>query len=91
MDVVSNAMAFDARRRQSDAVRGAIERGIARLTVRERQVLKAVVEGHPNRVIAQALGISPRTVEVYKARMMEKLQARSLADVIRIALEMPAG
>ena len=50
-------------------------------------VLLLIAEGLQNREIGERLGISPRTVEVYKARMMEKLQCRSLADAVRISLE----
>lgn len=60
---------------------------LARLSAREREVLGLVVQGRHNREIGESLGISPRTVEVYRARLMEKLQARSVADLIRVALE----
>jgi DNA-binding NarL/FixJ family response regulator len=59
---------------------------LARLTPREREVLDLLVEGLSQREIASRLTISPRTVEVYKARMMEKLQCRSLAELIRVVL-----
>ncbi|MEW5788370.1 MAG: response regulator [Pseudomonadota bacterium] len=58
-----------------------------RLSDRERQVMDLVVAGLPNRDIATELGISPRTVEVFKARMMEKMQARSVPELVRICLE----
>jgi two-component system response regulator FixJ len=58
----------------------------ARLTRRERQVMEMLVQGHQNRLIAEKLGISPRTVEIHRARVMEKLEAHSLSDVVRIAL-----
>ena len=54
---------------------------------REREVLALVAEGRHNREIAVALGISPRTVEVYKARLMEKLQVRRVPDLVRLVLE----
>lgn len=86
IDVVRNALDHDARERESTARTDATRQRMARLTPREREVMQQLAEGKHNRDIAQALGISPRTVEVYKARMMEKLQARSLADVIKLAL-----
>jgi RNA polymerase sigma factor (sigma-70 family) len=58
---------------------------LERLTPRERDVLSLLVEGHQNREIAERLGISARTVEVYKARVMEKLDARSLADLLALS------
>jgi FixJ family two-component response regulator len=87
--VAAIAAAFDrdARgRERAQAAAGAAER-LARLTGREREVLALVAEGRHNREIAVALGISPRTVEVYKARMMEKLQVRRVPDLIRLVLE----
>jgi RNA polymerase sigma factor (sigma-70 family) len=60
-----------------------------RLSERERQVMDLVVAGKPNREIAVELGISPRTVEVFKARMMEKMQARSVPDLVRMCMEFP--
>jgi two-component system response regulator FixJ len=58
----------------------------ARLTRREQQVMDMLVQGHQNRLIAEKLGISPRTVEIHRARVMEKLEAHSLSDVVRIAM-----
>jgi two-component system response regulator FixJ len=60
---------------------------IERLSEREHQVMDMVVAGKPNREIAEELGISPRTVEVFKARMMEKMQARSVPELVRMAME----
>ena len=59
---------------------------LERLTKREREVMDLLVEGNQNKVIAAKLGISPRTVELHRARVMEKLEARSLSEVVRIAL-----
>ena len=72
---------------ESDAARKAdFERRLARLTPREREVLAMIVEGRHNREVAQVLGISPRTVEVYKARVMDKLDVERLPDLIRLTL-----
>ena len=57
----------------------------ASLSAREREVMQFVVDGLDNRQIGSLLGISPRTVEVHKARLMSKLGVRSLADLIRLA------
>jgi two-component system response regulator FixJ len=62
---------------------------IAALSRREREVLDALVAGHPNKVIARDLGISPRTVEVHRARMLERLGTASLAEAIRLAVLAP--
>jgi two-component system response regulator FixJ len=61
-------------------------RRMATLTPREHQVLDALVKGRPNKVIAFDLGISVRTVEVHRARMMERLGVRQLAEAIRLAV-----
>ena len=59
---------------------------IGRLTPREREVLEQLVAGRPNKVIAQNLACSPRTVEIHRARIMEKMEARSLPHLVRLAL-----
>jgi len=83
-----------------NAVKRALERGmeadsgdgaaaaakLATLSERERQVLEGLVAGHPNKTIAYNLGISPRTVEVYRANLMAKMGARSLSELIRMAI-----
>lgn len=55
------------------------------LTPREREVLEHVIAGRPNKLIAFELGISPRTVEIHRAHLMEKMRARSLPELVRIA------
>ena len=57
---------------------------LAALSQREKEVLDGLVEGHANKVIADDLGISPRTVEIYRANVMTKMQAGSLAELIRV-------
>lgn len=59
---------------------------IARLSQRERQVLRRLVDGQLNKTIAWELGISARTVEVYRAKLMTKMQAAAFADLVRMAL-----
>jgi RNA polymerase sigma factor (sigma-70 family) len=58
------------------------------LTEREREVFRLVAEGQANKVIAADLGISERTVEVHRAKVMKKLDARNLAQLVRIYLEL---
>ncbi|OAN52590.1 MULTISPECIES: response regulator transcription factor [unclassified Sphingobium] len=55
------------------------------LSLRERDVLIGLIEGHSNKVIAHDLGISPRTIEIYRAKLMEKLHVRSLSEALGIA------
>lgn len=64
---------------------------LAHLTPREREVLDALVAGKPNKIIAHELSISPRTVEIHRARVMEKMEARTLSDLVRMALSVGLG
>jgi two-component system, LuxR family, response regulator FixJ len=84
VDVLVNAIRIDDERHRAHEQRAQIAAQLARLTPRERSVLELLAEGLQHREIAERLAISPRTVEVYKARMMEKLQCRTLAEVVRI-------
>ena len=68
--------------------RGNIERRVARLTAREREIMDRVVDGTPSKVIAVDLGISERTVELHRARVMKKMGVRSVADLVRMILEL---
>lgn len=68
--------------------RAAIQVRIGQLTAREREVFDAVVAGESNKSAALRLGISPRTVEIYRANVMAKMQANSLSDLVRMALQL---
>lgn len=59
---------------------------VDQLTQRERDVLERLIAGRSNKLIAHELGISPRTVEIYRANMMEKLRARTVSEAVRIAI-----
>jgi two-component system response regulator FixJ len=61
------------------------------LTERERQVLQLLAAGKPNKVIAYELTISPRTVEIHRARVMEKMRANSLAELVRMVVALGAS
>src|SRR5690606_27855559 len=87
VDVLRSAIAHDAQSYKVEATRRAYRDRIERLTPRERDVARLFAQGLQNRHIAAELGISPRTVEVYKARMMEKLDCRNLAEVLRAISE----
>ena len=71
---------------ESDAMLAATRERLASLTERESQVLRGVVAGLPNKTIAFDLGISPRTVEVYRAGLMGKMQAKNLPELVRMVM-----
>jgi two-component system response regulator FixJ len=83
---IERAAAAAASRLQEEADLERIRDRLAALSERETQVLGGVVAGRPNKSIAFDLGISPRTVEVYRASLMAKMNARSLPDLVRMVL-----
>lgn len=83
LERVREALALDARQHGRQARRAEAAARLALLSPREREVLDRVVIGQYNKVIAAELGISLSTVEIHRKRVMEKLQAESLADLIR--------
>jgi RNA polymerase sigma factor (sigma-70 family) len=89
-ELVGAAMAKDAAQAQRQAQAEQLAGRLQRLTQREREVMDRVVAGRHNREIAADLGISPRTVEVYKARLMDKLDVRRVTDLVKLLLEAPA-
>ena len=88
---IAEAIERDSRQHATQCRAAEITARMERLSERERQVMDLVVAGKPNRDIAAELGISPRTVEVFKARMMEKMQARSVPELVRLCLAVGGG
>lgn len=86
IESITRAAERAAQQTQSAATTEQVRQRIATLSERERQVLGGVVAGNPNKIIAAELGISPRTVEVYRAGLMAKMQARSLPDLVRMVM-----
>ena len=84
---LNEAFQKDNQQRAEEQRLADIEARLNRLSDRERQVMERVVAGRHNREIAAELEISPRTVEVFKARMMEKMQARSVPELVKLVLE----
>jgi FixJ family two-component response regulator len=83
---VSTCLAQHRNRRDTGAMGRESDVRLARLTVREQQVLERIVAGRLNKQIADDLGISIKTVEAHRANIMEKLEVRSMADLMKIAL-----
>jgi len=83
---VRRALEFGQRSRNKAAEAKAAQDLLSLLTPRERNVLERLVAGRSNKVAAYELGISPRTIEIHRARIMDKMRARSLSDLVRVAL-----
>jgi len=83
---VRSALARQGRHARLEAQVAQVRARLLALSERERQVLDCLVEGKSNKVIAHDLGISPRTVEIYRANVMAKMHAKSLSELVRMAL-----
>ncbi len=84
LDRVQQALAWDKERRIENLKTLAIRERLATLTPRETEVMECVVQGQANKVIAMDLGVSQRTVEIHRARVMEKMAVRSVAKLVRV-------
>ena len=82
---IETALAYESQADRGEEIADAARR-VAALSPRERQVLDELIDGHPNKVIAYHLGISVRTAEVHRARMMGRLGTRQLAEVLRLGI-----
>lgn len=87
-EAILNAVktALEKTEEEPDGGLAAVTARLETLSEREHQVLEGLVAGQPNKVIAAAHGISPRTVEVYRANVMAKMQAKNLSELIRMAI-----
>ncbi|MBK1643291.1 DNA-binding response regulator [Thiocapsa imhoffii] len=93
---IARALDDDKQKRAKHAMRAEIAARLAELTPREHEVMAMVTDGRSNKDIAAALGVSAKTVEAHRARVMEKMRAESLAELVRMALAVasedhPAG
>jgi RNA polymerase sigma factor (sigma-70 family) len=86
LNSIRNALQHDEKQRTLRAQRADIAARMAELTPREHEVMAMVTDGKSNREIASTLGVSAKTVEVHRARVMDKMRADSLAELVRMAL-----
>ncbi len=86
IDGIRHALALDAEQRADAAEMAQVEERLASLTPRERQVLDALLDGQPNKLIARALDVSVRTVEIHRGHLMQKMGAKSASHLARLAL-----
>jgi two-component system response regulator FixJ len=91
LESIERALRWNDRAYEERLDRATLQVRMAALTPREREVFELVATGEPNKVIARHLGISFRTVELHRAHIVEKLHARSLSDLIRMAIIMNSG
>ena len=88
LDRIQRAIAKDGERRLALGERSRIKSYLESLTDREREVLELLTQGKQNKQIAQDLGVSPRTIEIHRARVMEKMNAQSVAELVRMMLDL---
>jgi FixJ family two-component response regulator len=88
LDRINHAIQQDAENRNTLARRADVVRRLESLTPRERQVMDMVVDGAANKVIAIDLELSERTVEIHRAKVMEKMGARSVAHLVKLHLSL---
>jgi len=91
LDKIQEAMEADGLSRAEDAELGEIRTRLESLTQRESEVMELVVAGKPNKNIARALGISQRTVEIHRARVMEKMEVRSVSMLVQMVMKAKNG
>jgi FixJ family two-component response regulator len=87
LDRIQKAIARDAKLRESLGEHTKIRGRLETLTEREREVMDLMILGKQNKVIAQDLGVSPRTIEIHRARVMEKMNVQSVAELVRMMLD----
>ena len=93
LERIHEALEADAGARRARAGRAALEARVARLTPREREVMPCVAAGLPNKAIAARIGVGHKAIEAYRGRVMRKMEAHSVAELVRMsmALEQVAG
>ena len=87
LDAVQRGLKQNSEARESLIQNESIDKRISSLTPREHEVMLRVTEGKPNKVIAHELNVSIKTVEVHRARMMEKMEASSVAELVKVTLQ----
>jgi two-component system response regulator TtrR len=89
LSIIQRAFERDAEIREKHARRSQVEERLATLTEREREVMRRVIDGKLNKVIADELGISVKTVEFHRAKVMEKMGADSVAGLVQLMIQHP--
>jgi RNA polymerase sigma factor (sigma-70 family) len=88
LDSVKRAIEQDAQRRRRSADRAVVESRLASLTAREREILDLVIAGRENKAIASQLGLSHKTIEFHRSKILRKMQAAGVIDLVRMTLSL---
>ena len=91
VDRIEQALAASRAALEARRARDSVERALAELTEREREVMRLVIAGRPNKLIADALGISVRTVEVHRARVFDKMNVGSAVELANLLRQLPGA
>ena len=91
LDAIRRAIAYEEEQRSQYSEHRQIQERLAHLTPREHEVMEMVCDGKSNKEIANILGVSAKTIEAHRARVMEKMQAGSLAELVRMSLAVSNG
>jgi two-component system response regulator DctR len=91
VDRIEQALAASREHLERQRARGKVEQALAELTEREREVMQLVIDGKPNKLVADALGISVRTVEVHRARVFDKMHVKSAVELANLLRDQDAG
>ena len=86
LDAIRNALSVDEQQRWEQSQRAELASRLSLLTPREHEVMDMVTAGKSNKEIANALGVSAKTVEAHRAKVMDKMQAGSLAELVRMSM-----
>jgi len=91
VDRIEQALAASRVVLEARRARDSVERALAELTEREREVMRLVIEGRPNKLIAERLSISVRTVEVHRARVFDKMNVGSAVELANLLRQLPGA
>ena len=91
LELIRNALVLDTQQREADKQQAVIYSRLAKLTSREREVMECVIAGKSNKLIADQFGIAVKTVEAHRAKVMDKMEANSLADLVHQVVNKHVG
>jgi RNA polymerase sigma factor (sigma-70 family) len=91
LDNIQEALVVDEQNRKRDAISSEVQSCVDSLTQREKEVMGLMVKGNPSKEIARHCGISVKTIEIHRARVMEKMKAASLPELVHMILNLQAG